>query len=91
MVEALVTIQGLQAKEQAVSIGANLCEKWVVSSERLTGLFWPHQSLHPWKGAVHTPQRCARLGKRLRFSFFLLFTLHQIFSHFTNLMKKTVL
>ncbi|XP_046488904.1 cytoplasmic dynein 2 heavy chain 1 [Neodiprion pinetum] len=70
--ESLVNAQGIgagdgpQARDEAVAVGASLCEKWMVSCERLTGLFWPHQSLHPWKGPVHTPQRCASLGKRLR-------------------------
>ncbi|KAL2712648.1 cytoplasmic dynein 2 heavy chain 1 [Vespula squamosa] len=49
-----------------VSMGAMVCEKWVNASERLTGLFWPHHSLHPWKDTVFVPGKCSKLGKRLR-------------------------
>lgn len=34
--------------------------------ERLTTLFWPHQSLHPWTGPVFIPTKCLIFGERLR-------------------------
>ncbi|KAF7378965.1 hypothetical protein HZH66_015199 [Vespula vulgaris] len=55
-----------QIGADTVSMGAMVCEKWVNASERLTGLFWPHHSLHPWKDTVFVPGKCSKLGRRLR-------------------------
>nr|XP_033320776.1 cytoplasmic dynein 2 heavy chain 1 [Megalopta genalis] len=55
-----------RAKIEAISIGAGICEKWTNMAEKFTMLFWPHHSLHPWKGPSHIPQRCAIIGERLR-------------------------
>ncbi|XP_078052127.1 dynein cytoplasmic heavy chain beethoven [Augochlora pura] len=55
-----------RAKIEAISIGADVCEKWTNMVDKFTVLFWPHHSLHPWKGPSHIPQRCAIIGERLR-------------------------
>ncbi|KAI4495703.1 hypothetical protein M0802_008538 [Mischocyttarus mexicanus] len=60
------TNHGHSNSDTTVSMGAMVCEKWVNSSERLTGLFWPHYSLHPWKDAIFVPGKCSKLGKRLK-------------------------
>ncbi|XP_076646917.1 dynein cytoplasmic heavy chain beethoven [Halictus rubicundus] len=55
-----------RVKIEAISIGANVCEKWSNMAEKFTTLFWPHHSLHPWKGPSHVPERCSIIGVRLR-------------------------
>ncbi|KZC10148.1 Cytoplasmic dynein 2 heavy chain 1 [Dufourea novaeangliae] len=55
-----------RVKVEAISAGASICEKWTNMAERFTTLFWPHHSLHPWKGSTYVPQRCSRIGIRLR-------------------------
>ncbi|XP_017891098.1 cytoplasmic dynein 2 heavy chain 1 isoform X2 [Ceratina calcarata] len=55
-----------RVKIEAITNGANICDKWTNMTERFTTLFWPHHSVHPWKGAGHTPARCSQIGKRLR-------------------------
>ncbi|XP_029051229.2 cytoplasmic dynein 2 heavy chain 1 [Osmia bicornis bicornis] len=55
-----------RAKIEAISMGAEICEKWTDMAEKFTTLFWPHHSLHPWKGTGYIPERCSRIGKRLR-------------------------
>ncbi|CAK9809936.1 Cytoplasmic dynein 2 heavy chain 1 [Anthophora quadrimaculata] len=55
-----------RVKVEAISNGAEICEKWANMAEKFTTLFWPHHSLHPWKGASYIPERCSRIGKRLR-------------------------
>ncbi|XP_014611048.1 PREDICTED: cytoplasmic dynein 2 heavy chain 1 [Polistes canadensis] len=68
LVENLVneTHHGHSNVDTTVSMGAMVCDKWVNASERLTGLFWPHYSLHPWKDAVYVPGKCSKLGRRLK-------------------------
>ncbi|XP_076621618.1 dynein cytoplasmic heavy chain beethoven [Colletes latitarsis] len=55
-----------RVKVEAISTGASICEKWTNMAEQFTTLFWPHHSVHPWKGASHIPERCSRIGVRLR-------------------------
>ncbi|XP_076387639.1 dynein cytoplasmic heavy chain beethoven [Megachile rotundata] len=55
-----------RVKIEAILTGAEICEKWANMAERFTTLFWPHHSLHSWKGASYVPERCSRIGKRLR-------------------------
>ncbi|XP_047369553.1 cytoplasmic dynein 2 heavy chain 1 isoform X1 [Vespa velutina] len=71
LVENLVNETNLNQSQghfgvDTVTMGAMVCEKWVNASERLTGLFWPHHSLHPWKDIVFVPGKCSKLGRRLR-------------------------
>ncbi|KAK0158915.1 hypothetical protein PV328_009853 [Microctonus aethiopoides] len=56
----------IREKDEAAANGATICEKWVNICERLTTLFWPHQSLHPWTGPVFIPTKCLIFGERLR-------------------------
>ena len=30
--------------------GANICDRWSLAVEQLTGIYWRHYSSHPWKG-----------------------------------------
>ncbi|XP_023289902.1 cytoplasmic dynein 2 heavy chain 1 [Orussus abietinus] len=62
----LAANSGSRARDEALTMGASVCEKWVQLSEKLTSLFWPHHSLRPWKSGTFRPTRCARLGERLR-------------------------
>ncbi|XP_051159645.1 cytoplasmic dynein 2 heavy chain 1 [Leptopilina boulardi] len=55
-----------RVKDETIELGASACEKWITVSERLTTLFWPHYSLHPWKGPAFTPKKCSKLGNRLK-------------------------
>ncbi|XP_043268031.1 cytoplasmic dynein 2 heavy chain 1 [Venturia canescens] len=55
-----------RARDEAVATAATVCEKWVNVCERLTGLYWPHQSLHPWKGKSFSHGKCCKFGDRLR-------------------------
>ncbi|XP_050496495.1 cytoplasmic dynein 2 heavy chain 1 [Bombus huntii] len=55
-----------RVKIEAISSGAGICEKWTDMVEKFTTLFWPHHSVHPWKGDSYVPERCSRIGKRLR-------------------------
>lgn len=55
-----------RVKDEAVGNAATICEKWVSICERLTRLFWPHLSLHTWRGPPFTPLRCSKFGNRLR-------------------------
>ncbi|EFN76217.1 Cytoplasmic dynein 2 heavy chain 1 [Harpegnathos saltator] len=55
-----------RAKDETIAFGATVCEKWINATQKLTELFWPHHSLHPWRGPVFVPGRCSKLGKRLR-------------------------
>ncbi|XP_031838829.2 dynein cytoplasmic heavy chain beethoven isoform X1 [Nomia melanderi] len=55
-----------RVKIETISTGAGVCEKWSNMAEKFTTLFWPHHSLHPWKGPSHVPERCAGIGIRLR-------------------------
>lgn len=56
-----------RVKIEAISNGTAICEKWTDMVEKFTTLFWPHHSLHSWKGANYIPERCSRIGKRLRY------------------------
>ncbi|XP_011311295.1 cytoplasmic dynein 2 heavy chain 1 [Fopius arisanus] len=56
----------IRMRDEAFEIAANVCEKWVNVGERLTTLFWPHHSLHPWKGSPFSPPRCAKFSERLK-------------------------
>lgn len=55
-----------RAKDETIAFGATVCEKWINATQKLTELFWPHHSLHPWRGPIFVPGRCSKLGKRLR-------------------------
>ncbi|XP_032668403.1 cytoplasmic dynein 2 heavy chain 1 [Odontomachus brunneus] len=55
-----------RAKDETIVFGATVCEKWINATQKLTELFWPHHSLHPWRGPIFVPGRCSKLGKRLR-------------------------
>ncbi|XP_063978818.1 cytoplasmic dynein 2 heavy chain 1 [Diachasmimorpha longicaudata] len=56
----------VRVRDEAFKTAANVCEKWVNVSQRLTSLFWPHHSLHPWKGASFSPPRCSKFADRLK-------------------------
>uniref|UniRef100_A0ABD2XKY5 Dynein heavy chain, cytoplasmic n=1 Tax=Trichogramma kaykai TaxID=54128 RepID=A0ABD2XKY5_9HYME len=55
-----------RAKDEAISRGALTCEKWTAMSARLTGLFWPYNSAHAWKGKPYKPQRCSEFEAKLK-------------------------
>ncbi|XP_029665147.1 cytoplasmic dynein 2 heavy chain 1 [Formica exsecta] len=61
-----VDITETRAKDETIALGATVCEKWVNATQKLTELFWPHYSLHPWRGAIFVPGKCSKLGKSLR-------------------------
>ncbi|XP_015119188.1 cytoplasmic dynein 2 heavy chain 1 [Diachasma alloeum] len=56
----------VRMRDEAFKTAANVCEKWVSVSQRLTTLFWPHHSLHPWRGSSFSPPRCSKFADRLR-------------------------
>ncbi|XP_017764042.1 PREDICTED: cytoplasmic dynein 2 heavy chain 1 [Eufriesea mexicana] len=53
-------------KIETILNGAEICEKWTEMAEKFTTLFWPHHSLHSWKGVGYVPERCLRIGEKLR-------------------------
>ncbi|XP_071561821.1 cytoplasmic dynein 2 heavy chain 1 [Temnothorax nylanderi] len=55
-----------RAKNETIALGATVCEKWANAAQKLTELFWPHHSLHPWRGPIFVPEKCSKLGRRLR-------------------------
>ncbi|KAL6266424.1 hypothetical protein P5V15_003274 [Pogonomyrmex californicus] len=55
-----------RAKDEMVALGATVCEKWANATQKLTELFWPHHSLHPWRGPIFIPEKCSKLGRSLR-------------------------
>nr|XP_012219219.1 PREDICTED: cytoplasmic dynein 2 heavy chain 1 [Linepithema humile] len=63
---AAVDATDTRAKDETIAFGATVCEKWISATQKLTELFWPHHSLHPWRGAIFVPERCSKLGKTLR-------------------------
>lgn len=68
LVQSLLEETGGQedrVRDEAFRTAANVCGKWVTVSQRLTSLFWPHHSLHPWKGQPFSPPRCSKFSERL--------------------------
>ncbi|XP_066585667.1 cytoplasmic dynein 2 heavy chain 1 [Prorops nasuta] len=61
-----VKVAGTREKEELLSRGAAVSEKWVEVCQRLTGLFWPHQTVHAWKDSVFLPERLTNFAKRLK-------------------------
>ncbi|XP_018402903.1 PREDICTED: cytoplasmic dynein 2 heavy chain 1 [Cyphomyrmex costatus] len=55
-----------RAKDETIALGATVCEKWMNATQKLTELFWPHYSLHPWRGPIFVPEKCSKLGRNLR-------------------------
>ncbi|XP_011502016.1 PREDICTED: cytoplasmic dynein 2 heavy chain 1 [Ceratosolen solmsi marchali] len=55
-----------RVKDEAVALGAIVCEKWVAMSVRMTDLFWPHIIDHPWRGKPYRPEKCTNFGIRLK-------------------------
>ncbi|KAL0104886.1 hypothetical protein PUN28_016497 [Cardiocondyla obscurior] len=55
-----------RTKDEIIALGATVCEKWANATQKLTELFWPHYSLHPWRRPIFVPEKCSKLGKRLR-------------------------
>ncbi|KAJ8675958.1 hypothetical protein QAD02_011744 [Eretmocerus hayati] len=55
-----------RSKDEAISHGATICEKWIEMSARLTGLFWPHHDSHTWKGKPYKPEKCSNFEIRLK-------------------------
>lgn len=67
-----------RVKIEAISNGAGICEKWTDMVEKFTTLFWPHHSVHPWNGGSFLPEKCSRIGQRLRYPYYwLLLLLHR--------------
>ncbi|XP_068082912.1 cytoplasmic dynein 2 heavy chain 1 [Anabrus simplex] len=52
--------------EESLNQGIAACEKWAVICERLTSLFWPNYSPHPWDGEPFSPKYVKDFISRLR-------------------------
>ncbi|XP_020293197.1 cytoplasmic dynein 2 heavy chain 1 [Pseudomyrmex gracilis] len=61
-----VGVTDARARDETIALGATVCEKWTNVTQKLTELFWPHHSLHPWRGAIFVPEKCSKFGKILR-------------------------
>ncbi|XP_069679211.1 cytoplasmic dynein 2 heavy chain 1 isoform X2 [Periplaneta americana] len=55
----------LQVEEQ-LNQAIKACEKWKVTCERLTSLYWPNYSPHPWKGKPFIPKHTQNFAQRLQ-------------------------
>ncbi|GFR12638.1 cytoplasmic dynein 2 heavy chain 1 [Trichonephila clavata] len=45
--------------------GIDLCESWIDSCQKLTGLFWSNYAPHPWKKKIFIPSYLDNFCKRL--------------------------
>ncbi|KAJ9584167.1 hypothetical protein L9F63_021464, partial [Diploptera punctata] len=52
--------------EANLSQAIHICEKWKITCERLTSLFWPNYSSHPWKGKPFIPNHIRDFSSRLQ-------------------------
>ncbi len=52
--------------EEALQQGINLCEKWIDICQKLTSIFWPNFSPHPWKGGPYVPDHAQHVQRRLK-------------------------
>ncbi|CAD6239204.1 GSCOCG00008639001-RA-CDS, partial [Cotesia congregata] len=73
-----LTAKDARISDEAVLNASQVCKKWVASCERHTSLFWPHQSLHPWKDPPVVPPACKQIGARLKQAAELRLQYHQI-------------
>ncbi|GLH06947.1 Cytoplasmic dynein 2 heavy chain 1, partial [Gryllus bimaculatus] len=52
--------------EELISQGINIGEKWIHTCERLTSLFWPNYTPHPWEGPPYSPVYVKNFVNRLQ-------------------------
>ncbi|CAL1265870.1 unnamed protein product [Larinioides sclopetarius] len=68
----------------------DLCESWIDSCQKLTGLFWSNYSPHPWKKNIFVPSYlesfCRRLNEILQ-----LRSVHSQVNHLLNSEEKALL
>ncbi|PSN45387.1 Cytoplasmic dynein 2 heavy chain 1 [Blattella germanica] len=51
--------------EAQLTQAIHACEKWKITCERLTSLFWPNYTSHPWKGKPFIPSHIQNFCRRL--------------------------